>query len=82
MLRFERELHDFLARNTEVLNSLRETNVLSDETVGRRSLRRSTRSSSSSRRVRASRSPRSGSEQFEAIAAEDVDQEKIVKGRR
>ena len=33
ILRFERELLDYLGRNTEVLSTLRDTNVLSDETV-------------------------------------------------
>ena len=33
ILRFESELLDHLGRNTEVLSTLRETNVLSDETV-------------------------------------------------
>ncbi len=33
ILRFEREFLDYLGRNTEVLSTLRDTNVLSDETV-------------------------------------------------
>ncbi|PRY69604.1 ATP synthase F1 subcomplex alpha subunit [Glaciihabitans tibetensis] len=33
ILRFERELLDHVGRNTEILTTLRETNVLSDETV-------------------------------------------------
>ena len=31
MLRFERELLDYLGRNTEILNTLRDTNVLDDD---------------------------------------------------
>ncbi|MGO1539095.1 MAG: F0F1 ATP synthase subunit alpha [Leucobacter sp.] len=33
ILRFERELLDYLGRNSEALNTLRETNVLDDDTV-------------------------------------------------
>src|SRR6186713_1908899 len=33
ILRFESELHDFLARNTKVLDTLRDTNVLDDATT-------------------------------------------------
>lgn len=33
MLRFERELLDYLKRNTSILDTLRETNVLDDDTV-------------------------------------------------
>ncbi len=33
ILRFEAELHDYLARNTKVLDTLRETNVLDDDTA-------------------------------------------------
>ena len=33
VLRFERELHDYLARNTKVLDTLRDTNVLDDDTT-------------------------------------------------
>ena len=33
ILRFEREYLDYLANNTEALTTLRETNVLDDETV-------------------------------------------------
>ncbi|AWB95065.1 F0F1 ATP synthase subunit alpha [Agromyces badenianii] len=81
ILRFESELHDYLARNTEVLNSLRETNVLSDETAGELAaavdafkLEFQTGEGKPLASV--------GSEQFEAIAEEEVVQEKIVKGRR
>jgi F-type H+-transporting ATPase subunit alpha len=33
ILRFERELHDYLARNTDILTRLRDTNVLDDDTT-------------------------------------------------
>ncbi|WP_127793007.1 F0F1 ATP synthase subunit alpha [Agromyces sp. LHK192] len=81
ILRFERELLDYLGRNTNVLNELRETNVLSDENVAtleaeidKFKLEFQTGEGKPLASV--------GSEQFEAIAEEDVNQEKIVKGRR
>lgn len=81
ILRFESELHDFLARNTTVLDSLRETNVLSDETAAELATAVDTfklEFQTGEGRPLAS----VGSEQFEAIAEEEVVQEKIVKGRR
>jgi F-type H+-transporting ATPase subunit alpha len=81
ILRFERELLDHLARNTSVLTTLRETNVLSDETVAtldaevdKFKLEFQTGEGKSLASV--------GKEQFDAIAAEDVNQEKIVKQKR
>jgi F-type H+/Na+-transporting ATPase subunit alpha len=81
ILRFEREFLDYLGRNTEVLSELRETNLLSDETVAtletevdKFKLEFQTGEGKALASV--------GSEQFEAIAAEEVVQEKIVKGRR
>ena len=81
ILRFERELLDYLGRNTEVLSTLRDTNVLSDETVAtletevdKFKLEFQTGEGKPLASV--------GSEQFEAIAVEDVNQEKIVKSRR
>lgn len=81
ILRFEREFLDYLGRNTSVLSDLRETNVLSDETVttlesevDKFKLEFQTGEGKPLASV--------GSEQFEAIAEEEVVQEKIVKGRR
>ncbi len=81
VLRFERELLDFLGRNTEVLKNLGETNVLSDETVAaltagvdKFKLEFQTGEGKPLASV--------GKEKFEAIAVEDVNQEKIVKHRR
>jgi F-type H+-transporting ATPase subunit alpha len=81
VLRFERELLDFLGRNTEILKDLRETNVLTPETVAgltagvdKFKLEFQTGEGKPLASV--------GKEQFEAIAAEDVNQEKIVKHRR
>jgi len=81
ILRFERELLDYLGRNTEVLSTLRETNVLSDETVAQ--LESSVDTFKQEFQTGEGKPLASvGSEQFEAIAVEDVNQEKIVKGRR
>src|SRR5688572_11997811 len=81
ILRFERELLDHLRRNTEILTTLRDTNVLDDDTeaelesgVDNFKLEFQTGEGKPLASV--------GSEQFEAIAAEEVVQEKIVKGRR
>ncbi|GAA1748552.1 F0F1 ATP synthase subunit alpha [Agromyces humatus] len=81
ILRFERELLDYLGRNTEVLSTLRDTNVLSDETVAQ--LESSVETFKQEFQTGEGKPLASvGSEQFEAIAAEDVNQEKIVKSRR
>ncbi|GAA1803053.1 F0F1 ATP synthase subunit alpha [Agromyces neolithicus] len=81
ILRFERELLDYLGRNTEVLSTLRESNVLSDETVAQ--LESSVDAFKQEFQTGEGKPLASvGSEQFEAIAAEDVNQEKIVKARR
>ncbi|MFP7832915.1 F0F1 ATP synthase subunit alpha [Marisediminicola sp. LYQ134] len=81
VLRFERELIDYLGRNTDVLSTLRETNVLSDETVAalgdgvdKFKLEFQTGEGKSLASV--------GKEEFESADEEDVNQEKIVKGRR
>jgi len=81
VLRFERELLDYLARNTTVLSTLRETNLLTDDTVSSMSteidkfkLEFQTGEGETLASV--------GSEKFEAIAVEEVTQEKIVKHRR
>lgn len=79
ILRFERELLDYLGRNTEVLNTLRATNVLDDATV--------TELSAAVDKFKLEfqtddGKPLASNEKFEAIAEEDVNQEKIVKGRR
>ncbi len=79
VLRFEKELHDYLGRNTKVLDKLRETNVLDDETEAELE-----------KAVDAfllefqpgEGGPGIGSEEFEAAEVEDVNQERIVKGKR
>jgi F-type H+-transporting ATPase subunit alpha len=81
ILRFEAELLDHLRRNSDVLDVLRETNQLSDETVGKLEaevdkfkLEFQTGEGKPLASV--------GSEKFEASAEEDVNQERIVKAKR
>jgi F-type H+-transporting ATPase subunit alpha len=81
VLRFERELLDYLGRNTEVLTTLRDTNVLSDdvvkaldESVDKFKLEFQTGEGKPLLSV--------GSEKFDELAKEDVNQEKIVKQKR
>ena len=81
VLRFESELHDYLARNTKVLDTLRDTNVLDDDTVtaldeavDKFKLEFQTGDGKSLSGP--------GSEQFAETPDEDINQEKIVKGKR
>ena len=81
VLRFERELLDYLGHNTEVLSKLKETNVLDDDTVkaldegvDKFKLEFQTGEGKPLASV--------GTEQFEAIEPEEVHQEKIVKAKR
>ncbi len=81
ILRFERELLDYLGRNTEILSTLRETNVLSDETAD--ALAASIDTFKLEFQTGEGKPLASvGREEFTAIDEEDVNQEKIVKGRR
>ena len=81
ILRFESEFLDYLRRNTDVFEVLRATNKLEDETIQK--LESSVATFKSEFQTGEGKPLASvGSEQFEAIAAEDVNQEKIVKGRR
>ncbi|GAA2040106.1 F0F1 ATP synthase subunit alpha [Agromyces tropicus] len=81
ILRFEREFLDYLGRNTSVLSDLRETNVLSDETVA--TLESEVDTFKLEFQTGEGKPLASvGSEKFEAIDEEEVGQEKIVKGRR
>ncbi|WP_411720218.1 F0F1 ATP synthase subunit alpha [Mycetocola sp.] len=81
ILRFESELHDYLGRNTQVLTKLRDSNVLSDDIVDE--LDAAVDRFKQEFQTGAGK-PLSGpgSEQFTELPAEDVNQEKIVKGRR
>jgi F-type H+-transporting ATPase subunit alpha len=81
VLRFESELLDYLRRNTEILTTLRETNVLSDETtesldsaIDKFKLEFQTGDGNSL--------VPAGKEQFTAIEPEDIAQEQIKKQKR
>jgi F-type H+-transporting ATPase subunit alpha len=81
VLRFERELLDYLGRNTEVLTKLRETNVLSDDVVtalgeGVDKFKLEFQTGDGKPLLSA------GPDKFDELAKEDVNQEKIVKQKR
>jgi F-type H+-transporting ATPase subunit alpha len=81
VLRFERELLDSLKRNTKILDTLRETNVLSDETVA--DLETAVEKFKKEFQTGDGRTlDAPGSEQFDEIPLDDINQEKIVKSRR
>ncbi|KQQ00902.1 MULTISPECIES: F0F1 ATP synthase subunit alpha [unclassified Rathayibacter] len=81
VLRFERELLDYLGRNTQVLSTLRDTNVLSDDTV--KELDRAVDGFKLEFQTGEGKPLASvGREEHQAISADEVGQEKIVKGRR
>jgi F-type H+/Na+-transporting ATPase subunit alpha len=81
ILRFERELLDHLARHTSVLSDLRENNVLSDEIV--QAMDKAVDAFKLEFQTGEGKPLASvGKEEFEAIDEGDVNQEKIVKGRR
>ena len=79
ILRFERELLDYLGRNTEVLSTLRDTNVLSDDTTA------ALESAVDAFKLEfqtGEGKPLASVAKVEPIAEEDVNQEKIVKAKR
>ncbi len=81
ILRFERELLDYLGRHTKVLATLRESNVLDDDTVDALDkaidkFKLEFQTGEGKPLIAA------GKEEFEEIAPEDIAQEQIVKGRR
>jgi len=81
ILRFEAELHDYLARNTKVLDTLRDTNVLDDDTA--KALDAAVDQFKLEFQTGEGKPLLSaGTEVFEEIAAEDIAQEQIVKGKR
>jgi F-type H+-transporting ATPase subunit alpha len=81
VLRFERELLDYLGRHTEILTTLRDTNVLDDATAAE--LEKQVDTFSAEFQTSEGRSIGDvGKETFEATEVEDVNQEKIVKSRR
>ena len=81
ILRFERELHDYLGRNTKVLDTIRESNVLSDDTKAELETAIATFSDEFQTAEGGSLNA-PGKETFEATEVEDVNQEKIVKSKR
>jgi F-type H+-transporting ATPase subunit alpha len=81
VLSFERELLDYLRRNTTILDTLRDTNVLDDDTVAE--LTKKTDDFILEFQAGKGQSiGKPGHEEVAAAEAEDVNQEKIVKGRR
>jgi F-type H+-transporting ATPase subunit alpha len=81
VLRFERELLDYLHRNTDILTTLRETNVLADDTVA--ALETAVDKFKLEFRTGDNKPLASvGREEFQPAAVEDVNQERIVKSRR
>ena len=81
VLRFERDLLDHVRRNTTILDRLRETNVLDDDTV--EELGRVVDAFTLEFQGGSGQSiDNPGHEEFKAAEAEDVNQEQIVKGRR
>ncbi|WP_345802018.1 F0F1 ATP synthase subunit alpha [Microbacterium sp. AZCO] len=82
VLRFERELLDYLRRNTTILDTLRDTNVLDDGTAAELAKVTDTfilefQSGKGGQPI-----AKPGHEEIAAAAADDVNQEQIVKGRR
>jgi F-type H+/Na+-transporting ATPase subunit alpha len=81
ILKFESELLDHLRRNTKILTTLKDTNVLDDKTEA--ALEKEV--DSFIVKFRGDGGDvlgKPGSEEFTALEAEDINQEKIVKGKR
>jgi F-type H+-transporting ATPase subunit alpha len=81
VLSFERELLDYLRRNTSILDTLRETNVLDDDTVAELA-KKTDEFILEFQAGKGQAIGKPGHEEVAAAQAEDVNQEKIVKGRR
>jgi F-type H+/Na+-transporting ATPase subunit alpha len=81
ILRFERELLDFLGRRTKVLTTLRETNVLDDDTIAE--LDKQVDAFKLEFQTGEGKPLASaGKEVFEELPEQDVNQEKIVRQKR
>jgi F-type H+-transporting ATPase subunit alpha len=81
ILRFERELLDHLARNTEILTVLRDTNVLSDETV--EALDKAVDAFKLEFQTGEGKALESvGREEFDEIKPDEIDREQIVRQKR
>jgi F-type H+/Na+-transporting ATPase subunit alpha len=81
VLRFERELLDHLRRNTSILDTLRETNVLDDDTVS--ALDEAVDEFKKGFQTGEGKPLASvGKESFEAAERDDVEQAQITRNRR
>jgi F-type H+-transporting ATPase subunit alpha len=80
VLRFEAELLDHLRRNTSILTTLRETNVLDDATEAE--LEKAVDAFVVAFQGGEEGGVHAGSEQFDAVEAEDINQEKIVRRKK
>ncbi|NQX11410.1 F0F1 ATP synthase subunit alpha [Microbacteriaceae bacterium VKM Ac-2855] len=81
ILRFERELIDYVGRNSEILTTLRDTNVLSDDTVA--GLEKAVADFKLEFQTGEGKPLASvGREEHAPLGSDEVGQEKIVKGRR
>lgn len=80
VLRFERELLDHLHRNTEILTTLRETNVLDEKTEGE--LEKAIDSFLEEFQGGGADGVQAGSEEFDETEEADINQEKIVRRKR
>ncbi|OYX55655.1 MAG: F0F1 ATP synthase subunit alpha [Micrococcales bacterium 32-70-13] len=80
VLRFEAELLDHLRRNTTILTTLRETNVLDDATEAE--LEKAVDAFVVAFQGGEEGGVHAGNEQFEAVEAEDINQEKIVRRKK
>ncbi len=80
VLRFEAELLDHLRRNTSILTTLRETNVLDDATEAE--LEKAVDAFVVAFQGGEEGGVHAGHEEFEATEAEDINQEKIVRRKK
>jgi len=82
VLRFERELLDYLARHTKVLTTLRETNVLDDDTLAELSAAVDEFKRTAFVTGKGFDLDAPGTEEFAAADESDIAQEKIVRQKR
>ena len=80
VLRFEGELLEHLRRNTSILTTLRDSNVLDDETEA--ALEKAVDEFVVAFQGGEEGGVHAGSEQFDAVEAEDINQEKIVRRKK
>ncbi len=80
VLRFEKELLEHLRRNTDILDTLRTSNVLDDKTEA--SLEKEIDKFAKSFVAGAAGGVHAGTEEFDALPTEDITQAKVVKERK